>query len=320
MSIPPRVGTADRGKVIRKVLVTAAIGGVTYVVTTLTQQSQISSVTLATFLGGVALVVQFLAEFEGRMASVETTQAHQLTETRRLVEQKFAAVSEATELFGAANAAPLGDDVIELVRRANRLDHSTEPLVLALARSQIKRVTGLLADIDRGTDVVYEGEDRDWLLALTRGARHSISAVSRGSDRAGEFFDEGMVNTELGRRYLRLQKDARRRNVAIRRVFVLERLELADSETFRKEVYEAQRDCDIDVRVYDMRAASRKVDLAFLTDFVLFDDTVLYELVPPIVRSAEPMWMETKLILDPDRVRLQSDWFTTLWESSVELS
>ena len=62
--------------ITRKIVITATTGGLAYLVTNLTDQEPIESLTLSAFIGGVALVVQFLVDFDTRLRSVERHQLH----------------------------------------------------------------------------------------------------------------------------------------------------------------------------------------------------------------------------------------------------
>src|SRR5262249_59920553 len=66
-----------RGGTIRKGLTTLSVGGAVYLVTSVYVGDEIMwSVMLSVFIGGVVLVVQFLAEFENRLQTVENGQRH----------------------------------------------------------------------------------------------------------------------------------------------------------------------------------------------------------------------------------------------------
>jgi hypothetical protein len=64
--------------------------------------------------------------------------------------------------------------------------------------------------VSRGGYVAYDGEDRDWLLGLTRHAQSSIDTTSlMAVDASGGGFGEGgLWSSDLGRRYLEVQREA----------------------------------------------------------------------------------------------------------------
>ena len=47
-----------------------------------------------------------------------------------------------------------------------------------VAQAQIDTTVSFLEQLSHGGEVGYDGEDRDWLLALTSHAQHTISAIS----------------------------------------------------------------------------------------------------------------------------------------------
>jgi hypothetical protein len=55
--------------VLARVVASLAVGGLAFLVTTLTGQSLSSTIQLSVFIGGLVLVVQYLSEFERRLAA-----------------------------------------------------------------------------------------------------------------------------------------------------------------------------------------------------------------------------------------------------------
>jgi hypothetical protein len=309
-----------RARLIIRILVTAAVGGITYLVGAVVRQPPAQSFMLAVFVGGVVLVVQFLIEFDGRVAGVEARQERLTSEVRDLLSAKFSAVSEATELFGRVEVSALRDDVIRLARSSLRISHGAPTLLVRLARDQIRNTARLLDQVGGGSEATYDGEDRDWLLALTYHVKSTLDAISRGSAGPdGRFVDEGLWRTELGQRYLELQVRALGDGVKIRRVFILERPELTDDPLFR-ELYEEQEDLGIEVRWVDLPKI-RVAGINFVSDFVLFDDVVSYELAisVPKARPTAPMYVGTSLFLDPVRISQRRQRFDALWQQSRSL-
>jgi hypothetical protein len=308
-----------RSRLIVRILVTAAAGGVTYLVGTVVRQPPAQSLMLSVFVGGVLLVVQLLAEFEARVAAVEAGQERLTTEVRDLVAQTFSAVSEATRLFGRVEASPLRDDVVRLAHSSLRLG-TPPPLLVDLTRAQLDRTAHLIEQVGGGSEVVYDGEDREWLLTLTYHVRSTLDATSRGSvGPDGRFVDEGLWRTELGQRYLELQGRALRNGVTIRRVFILDRSDLIDDPAFR-DICDEQRDLGIQVRAVVLPRV-RSAGINFVSDFILFDDVVSYEstLSLPMARLGQPMYVGTTLVLDQVRIGQQRQRFDDLWASPDEL-
>jgi hypothetical protein len=209
--------------------------------------------------------------------------------------------------------SPLRAEVIRLARSAVRLGQAT-PLVEGLVRSQVERAAHLMDQVATRSEATYDGEDRDWLLALTYHAKSTLDATSRGSRGPdGRFVDEGLWRTELGRRYLEAQSRAIRNGVAIRRVFILDQAELAKDPAFR-EICEEQSELGIQVRVVAVPMA-RGAGVTFVSDFILFDDEVSYESTPSLsnLRRGEPMFVGTALVLDSVRIAQQRQRFDDLW-------
>jgi hypothetical protein len=306
---------AQPGRVVRKVLVTAAIGGLTYLISDLTQQSQIDSLILTAFLGGVALVVQFLTDFEDRLAKVELGHRTQTVQMRSLAEEKFADVSEATELFGRVEASTLRTDVLDLVRHANRIKSDHPDLIRQLARSQVQRASEFLRDLSGGNAVVYnDGEDRDWLLALTRSVRATIDATSRASrTRDGQFIDEGLWFTELGQRYFELQRTAITGGVEIRRLFILQDAALLNDKELLT-VLSLQHDAGVSLRTI---SSDQMTGTIHLPDLILFDRVLSYE-SSSSGPSPTPLFTQTMLVIEPAHVREQVGRFHYWWSRATE--
>jgi hypothetical protein len=310
---------AGRSVLLVRILVSVATAGVTYLIGAVARQPPAQTLMLSVFIAGVVLVVQLLADFESSVTTVQDGQQQLTLEVRDLVAQKFSAVSDATELFGRVETSALRDDVVRLARSSLRIG-TPEPLLLDLARAQLDRVSHLLEQLGSGSEVGYDGEDRDWLLALTYNVRSTLDATSRGTATPdGRFVDEGLWRTELGQRYLETQGRALRNGVRIRRVFILDRAELVNDPAFR-EICDEQREMGIEVHVVVQRRA-RGAGLAFVSDFILFDDVVSYEskLALHHAQQGHPMFVGTTLVLDPVRIAQQRQRFNELWASPNEL-
>jgi hypothetical protein len=298
---------ADVGpKVLRRVALTVLAGGTTYLATNLADQPQMWAITLSAFISGVTLVLQFLIEFEKRLASVEAA---------------FSKVSEAAELFHSVEASALGAEVLKrFVRDSTQLDGTASPLVLSLAQNEVIRTSEFLKELSEGREVSYEGEDQVWLLTLTRDARYTIDATSLTTvDGAGNGTDGGFWFSDLGQRYTKMQSSAIKRGVSIRRVFVVDRSKL----TKQPEVWGRQRDIGIKVRVLDLASIATlpraAVDL-ILSDFIIFDDHISYEVAPvPIVGVDGSRIVSTRLVLRPVRVRELVERFNEIWAFAEEL-
>lgn len=323
---------AVKATVPRKILVTLLTGGIAYLITSLAQKSQIWAVVLATFIGGVALVVQFLMDFDSRLQIVELTQESRLhalhdvqrghaIEMERLVREGFLKINEATELFGLVETSALRTDVVtQFVRNATQIE-PTPPLVFDFAQAEIFRMSKFLKEVSAGEHVTYDGEDRDWLLGLTGHARSSIDATSLTTvDAAGaEYGAGGLYNSDLGHRYLEVQREAVQRGVTVRRVFVLDRFDASRYPNLN-ELCRIQRDIGIQVRILVAQDVSGLLRNS-LFDFIVFDDVITYEVTPGSRledHSGAPEMLNTHLILGEDRVQQRIRRFRDIWESATD--
>jgi hypothetical protein len=318
--------------VLRRIVLTLVPGGIAYAVTTLFKQDQIWAIMLATFIGGVALVVQFLAEFDDRLRTVEVEHAgrvHALEELQRrhtaeierVVREGFTKVNDATRLFSLVEASALRTEVVtQFVKHSTQIG-PTPPLIFDLAQAEIGRMSDFLREVATGGDVTYEGEDRDWLIGLTRHAQKTIHATSLTTvDGGGTGYDGGLWTSDLGHRYLEVQRDAVQRGVVVRRVFVLDRRESA-ADRGLQQICRIHRELGINVRILDP-ATLPTVGRNQLFDFILFDGAVSYEVSTGsrIEDTMSPIVVNTRLILGEQRVQQRTARFALLWEAAKEFT
>ncbi|HVQ90479.1 MAG TPA: hypothetical protein VMU51_05535 [Mycobacteriales bacterium] len=310
--------------VIRKIVVTLLTGGIAYLLATPLKPAE--AIILSAFIGGVVLVVQFLIEFDDRMqvvedeqttrlAALERQQAAHTGEVRNLVQQSFLKISQATELFGLVEASALRTDaVIQLVQHSTALTQELPPLVARVAQAEIVRTSRFLKELGDGT-ASYEGEDRDWLLALAHNAKISIDATSLNTvDARGRGLDSTFWLSDLGQRYLEVQRGVARNGIKIRRIFIVDRPGIAHGPEFY-EMCRLQARMNIEVRI--LTAADLEAPLKTkLLDFILFDNAVSYETTPAyrIDESSPPEIVQTRMQLQPDVVEERIDRFRDLWE------
>lgn len=306
-------------RVTRKIIMTILTGGAAYLITNLTAQPPIWALTVSVFIGGVTLVVQFLVDFDDRLEAVEIGHALHAERMEELLQQRFASINEATELFGLVEQSPVRAEVVtELVRNSTRIGPDTPPLISAFAQSELHRVSDLLKDLSKGGEVTYDGEDRDWLLGLTRNVSSSIDATSLTTvDGGGDGYDGGLWASDLGQHYLEAQRDACRRGVRVRRVLILDRPELAADPGLIR-VCRLQRSVGIEIRVLSL-ARIPEMRKNTLFDFILFDDVVSYETTAGVwAGEVRPAIVSTRLVLRPSRVAENIRRFEDLWESADE--
>ena len=151
----------------------------------------------------------------------------------------------------------------------------------------------------------YDGEDRDWLLGLTREAEISIDAISLSTVDAGVHgLDGGLWTSDLGIRYLELQREAIARKVRIRRIFVFENEEMARDESFQR-ITQMQRDVGVEVRMLDHQLIPHWMQ-SMIFDFIVFDGAISYETTPATtfaVSQTKPGILRTRLAPMPARVQ-----------------
>ena len=310
-----------RSTVPRKIVVTGTAGVLVFLGSTFAPQAPIwAAMLLATFIGGVTLVVQFLVDFDNRLQQVEQGQEAHAASTERLVKEGFSNINEATRLFGKVEASAVRTDVVtQLVWHSTRISHGMPALVSTFAQAEIGRMSEFLQELSRGGDVTYDGEDRDWLLALTRSAQRTIDATSLTTvDAGGTGFEGGLWASDLGQQYLDVQQAAIARGVVVRRVFIVDRSDLVDDPGLI-DVCRIHHSVGIQVRVLDPGAipATRR---AALFDFILFDEVVSYEVTPAsrIEDTMAPIVVHTRLVLNEQRVRERFRRFHDLWQAATD--
>ncbi len=308
----------SRTKVTRKIFWTLLIGITAFLITNMSDQPLLWQLMMSVFIGGITLLAQFLIDFDNRLEKVEERQKEHSDEMRLLIQDGFVRTNRATELFQAVEASALQTDaVIQLVRNSTQIAPASPPLFYEFAQLQIDRMSDFLKDLSGGGVVEYDGEDRDWILGLTMRAKHTIDATSLSSVDAGrKGFAGGLWTSDCGRRYLKLQREAVSRGVAIRRLFILDRPGQA-SETEFLRICQQHKNLGIQVKVLDQPAI---LD-AGLFDFVVFDSVLSYEVTPSslIEDSIMPTIVKTHLILQPERVKERVQRFEELWTCAQEV-
>jgi hypothetical protein len=313
---------SDRtSSVVRKVATTLTIGGSAFLVTNMLGQDITWSVLLSVFVSGVTLVVQFLAEFDRRLYAVEMSQNRHFALVDDLIKNRFDSISEATELFGRVESSPVSIELVkQLVRHSANLDGSVEQLIHRFAQSEISRVSDVMKGLSERGEITYDGEDRDWLLALTRNSERSIDAISfMAVDASDQTFDDGgLWASDLGQRYLEAQQKAMDRKVVIRRIFVLDDPEGArDPELLQ--MCELQQKLGILVRILDPLTLPG-LHHNWMFDFIVFDSEVSYETTPAAwaKKGTKPAIVSTRLVLNPQRVTERLGGFEDLWAAAQE--
>jgi hypothetical protein len=308
-------------RVVRRVVSTLAIGGVTFLITNMLVEGITWSIVLSVFISGVVLVVQFLAEVDKRLQGMERDQNHHFGLVDNLIRTRFNSISEATELFAQVENSSVRMELVkQLVRNLANLDASTDRLIHLFAHSEIARVSDFMKVLSERGEITYDGEDRDWLLALTRNARTTIDATSfMAVDASGQSFDNGLWTSDLGQRYLEAQQKALDRRVTIRRIFMLDDPDGAgDPELLQ--MCALQQNLGIQVRILDPLTLPGLHHNMF--DFIVFDSTISYETTPAAwaKKGTKPTIVSTRLVLSPHRVAERVMAFDDLWAAANEVS
>lgn len=289
-----------------KTLITAVVGGVTYALTNIANQPEVWKLTASIFLGGAALIVQYMIDFERRLGSVEDTLSVHNAEMKELVHDGFARINEVTELFGLVDRSALQTEkVTKLLLSATQAGAGAPPIMQSFITKQIAGLTDLMEALSRKL-VDYEGEDHDWIVALTHCVSMTIDATSTPVDR-------GFWGSELGQRYLRAQHEAiKERQVRVRRLFIVKNPE--DNGPELGQLCDDQQSLGIEVRVLVLSELSPIVRMDETDDFIVFDDSMSYEI------GADLREVNTRTVMDwrPDRVSRRVQRFRALWEAAGE--
>jgi len=109
-----------------------------------------------------------------------------------------------------------------------------------------------------------------------------------------------------------MQRGLARNGVKIRRIFIVDRPTVANGPNFLA-MCRRQVEMQIDVRVLDY--VDYEEDLF---DFVLFDNTIMYETIPAsfIHGASPPGILHTQLQLRPEVVSKRVEQYQDLWESA----
>jgi hypothetical protein len=302
----------EPSSVVRTALLTIASGGITFLVTNGLSQDTSTSIMLSILIGGIALLVRFLVDFEKRLLAVEKLERDGMIELNRLVRRAFGEISEATRIYQQVESSALSTDLVsELVRNSAGITPDSPPIVHQFAKAKIEEMSGLLKLLTEGGTATYYGEDRDWLLGLTKAATKSIDAISMDA------VDHDLWQSEIGQRYLDAQRRAAARGKRVRRIFMLDKPDMADDPMLRR-VYEEQRDMQIQVRLLSWQDVSARLRVK-VRDLIIFDDTLAYETTPTAGDPKQAQIAETHLVLAASRLTECTLLFGELWELAREL-
>jgi len=267
-----------------------------------------NSLALTAVVTFASALVLFIVDTEVRISAVNERMA-----------EGFAEIGKSAELSSKMERSVLGSELLtEFLETACQADGPVNPLLLRLARREIQQVTSFVRQLPVGSEIAYDGEDRDWLLGLTQEAELSIDAISLSTVDAGVHgLDGGLWTSDLGIRYLELQREAIARKVRIRRIFVVVDEEMVHDEDFRR-ITDMQRDVGVEVRMLDHQLIPRLMQ-SMIFDFIVFDGAISYETTPATtfsVSQTKPGILRTRLAPMPARVQDLEDQFEQLWKAA----
>jgi len=302
-----------------KILVTLMAGGLTYLLTIFAGQPLIWRLTMSVFVAGVVLIVQLLRETDTRILDLKSQLTAHAVRVEGKVDDRFAAVNEATALYGRVEATALRpDQMTRLVTAAASLDPADD-LQRRFADREITRAAELFEGLRNGW-AIYEGEDRDWLLGLTACVTESIDATSMTTfDTPRGYVDEGQFwGSDLGQRYLDSQHRAIDRGVRIRRLFLLDDGPAANKDRIA-ELIEPHRKIGVETRILPTSSLDFLLQKN-LVDFILFDRRISYELHAASTLSSEhrPVIASVTLVVERRRLDERRDRFDRMWASANE--
>lgn len=263
---------------------------------------------LAGLVTAVLMIAVFVVNFEIRLSGLD----HRM-------DTGFTATSRSGRMLDLAERSALDTGLLtDLLTAAGEVDEAVSPLLRSLARHEIERLTWFIRQLPGGSEIGYDGEDREWMLGLTAEATCSIDAISLSTVDAGmRGFDGGMWTSDLGTRYLDLQREAIARGVRVRRIFVVERDDLAQDETFLR-ITSMQGEVGVEVRKLDYHLIPELLR-TMIFDFIVFDGSVCYESTPATTfptGRARPAILRTHLAPMSDRVRDLQKQFDELWKAA----
>ncbi len=285
--------------------------------------------TIALVAGAAVLILDALHGFTARLDGLErrNREAFELTggaieaaatQIRTDVDRRFAQLTNIPEAFGLR---PLDHtraaELVKVVQNAYAFEHHASPLANTFVQAEAQRFNLLLHQLRAG-EGTYDGEDRDWLLTLTRTCARTLDATSLTTTDAGGRlrFSGGFWESDLGLHYLELQADAVERGVAIRRVFILENPKITEDPAYQA-MCERQTRLGFEIRylVPDMVSMSlyNKLD-----DFILFDNEISYEVVPSLTTGDQrPTISSTHLVLNRALVAKRVRQFGEIWDAAL---
>jgi hypothetical protein len=314
---------------VRRLLLAGALGAAAFGIALAAGGTKPAAAAVAIVAAGVGVLADFLREFGRRFDQLEqrTREAFEnaggaieqaAAQIRTDVDRRFAQLTNVPEAFGLQ---PLDHtraaELVKVVQNAYAFEHRSSPLANTFVLAEAQRFNLLLHQLRAG-EGTYDGEDRDWLLTLTKACARTLDATSLTiTDAGGRLrFSGGFWESDLGLHYLELQADAINRGVAVRRVFVLENPKISEDPAYQ-DMCERQRRLGFEIRylVPDMVSVNlhNKLD-----DFIVFDNEISYEVVASLApEGARPVISSTHLVLNRSLVAKRVRQFAEIWDASL---
>ena len=327
---PGRQSRSRGGRRLTNRLLVSLVGflaafGLTQLVPEGQQTDLLWSIGASLFVAAIVFMAQFLIEVEQRLDAMEqkfddhvTRTGQRLDEhartTERQMSEGLSRIHLATELFdmrqqGLADPEEI-EHIVEMVHGFAQIAASAAPLVRRVARAEIGRLATSLKQFGGGGDHTYTGEDREWLLGLTRAADHSLQATSLSTvDGGRSFTDGGLWQSELGTRYLKEQERAIKRGVKIQRIFVIDRKSVEG--TSLEEVLEPHLRIGVEVRTLDL---TPNPGIYPPRDLIIFDQVLGYQTNSSHLSGVTQVVTNTQIITNPDGVQDCLHDFAQLWD------
>ncbi|MGW3669078.1 hypothetical protein [Streptomyces sp. NPDC005141] len=301
---------------LRKTLLTVLVASSTWALTNVLFQdkNQVWQLTVSVVLGGAALIIQYLVDVGKRLEAMEEGQTRRIREMRdslsfhhleirAAVDENFARINDATELFSQVDrAVPRSDGMIRLARRYTQVGHQGSEIVKTFAQEEIGRLASLMESLSNGS-VDCPGENHDWLIDLTTCVKRTLYATSTSLD--WDFWCSEPAN-----RLLAAQGQAIKRGAEVRRLFLVdEESEITES---LQSLCAKQRMFGIDARIAVRSQLEPSARVAPLNDFAIFDGELCYETEP------ELRFVPSQTTLNTVREHVQEriNRFNTLWHAT----
>lgn len=271
--------------------------------------------TMSILLGCATLILQLLVDFGERLEAVQENQKRRMRdmkdslsshhlEMRAAVDESFAKINAATELYSKVDGSVLrSDEVTRLVLGYTKVGEQGADLVKAFAEEELGRLALLMENLGNGT-ADCPGENHEWLIDLTKCVKRTLYATSTSVDR--DFW-----SSEPARRYLAAQEVAiKTRRVQIRRVFLVD--EESEVTPSLRQLCERHKKFGIDARIAVRSLLEPTAQMNSLNDFIVLDGELSYETEPDI----RVMPAKTTLKMTREHVAERVHRFDVLWEAT----